>query len=83
MGVELFFNVPRHTFATKYTYHTVTVPATYHIVHDITQLSQKVVCDADFLGQLKLFLDAGWKLIDICLDSTAIAESKFKRLAKD
>ena len=74
MGVELFFNVPLHRFQSRFTYHTVTVPAQYHIVTDATQTVQQVQCDADFLGQLRVFLNQGWKLVDICIDNTAIAD---------
>ena len=76
VGVELFFNVPKHTFPTRYAYHATTIPATYHIVPDATQTIQQIRCDADFLGQLRAFLNRGWKLVDICIDATAIADGK-------
>ena len=78
LGVELFFNIPIHRFQTKYSYHTVTLPAQYHIVSDATQTVQQVQCDADFLGQLRLFLNRGWRLVDICMDTTAIADGETK-----
>jgi hypothetical protein len=74
MGVELFFNVPLHRSPSRFTYHTVTIAAQYQIVTDATQTVQQVECNADFLGQLKLFLNTGWKLVDICIDTSAIAE---------
>ena len=77
MGVDLFFNVPKHS-PVQYTYHTVTIPAMYHIFPDPTQTIQQVVCDADFHGQLKIFLNSGWKLVDICFDSTSIADGQSK-----
>jgi len=61
---------------TIYTYHTVTIPVTYNISSDDTQTTQQVSCDLNFFGQMKLFLDTGWKLVDICMDSTAIADGK-------
>ena len=76
IGVELFFNVPRHRHPTLYTYHTMKVAANYHIVADATQTIQQILCDADFMGQMMLFLNKGWKLIDICMDTTALAEGK-------
>jgi hypothetical protein len=79
-GVELFFNVPRHSSPSLYTYHTVTVAAQYQIVSDATQTVQQVECTADFLGQLKLFLNTGWKLVDICIDSSAIARGLFSHV---
>jgi len=77
--VELFFNeplVPAHRRVTLYTYHVITVPAHYQIVADATQTVQQVECSTDFLGQLRLFLNRGWKLVDICIDSTAIADGR-------
>jgi len=76
MGVELFFNVPLQLSQIRFTYHTVTVTAQYRIVSDATQAVQQVECNADFLGQLKLFLNTGWKLVDICIDTAAIAEGR-------
>jgi len=76
-GVELFFNLPVHVRQpTIFTYHVVTVSAHYHIVADATQTLQQVECSADFLGQLRLFLNQGWKLVDVCIDSTAIADGR-------
>ena len=43
---------------------------------DATQRIQQIFCEADFNKQLKLFLDKGWKLVDICMDSIALAEGK-------
>ena len=74
MGVELFFNVPMHKNPTLYTYYTVQVPANYYIIPDATQTIKQISCDADFMGQMKVFLARGWKLVDICIDTTAIAE---------
>lgn len=73
-GVELFFNIPVHRLPTIFTYHIISVSAHYHIVADATQTVQQVECSEDFLGQLRLFLNQGWKLIDICIDYTAIAD---------
>jgi len=73
-GVELFFNAPVHRPSTIYTYHVISVSAHYHIVADATQTVQQVECSTDFLGQLRLFLNKGWRLIDICIDATAIAD---------
>jgi len=75
-GVELFFNIPVHRLPTVFTYHVITVSAHYHIVADATQTVQQVECSTDFLGQLRLFLNQGWKLVDICIDSAAIADGK-------
>jgi len=63
-----------HRQPTVFTYHVITVSAHYRIVADATQTVQQVECSADFLGQLRLFLNQGWKLVDICIDSTAIAD---------
>jgi len=73
-GVELFFNIPVHRLPTVFTYHVITVSAHYHIVPDATQTVQQVECSADFLSQLRLFLNRGWNLVDICIDYTAIAD---------
>jgi len=73
-GVELFFNIPVHRLPTVFTYHVITVSAHYHIVADATQTVQQVECSTDFRGQLRLFLNQGWKLVDICIDSAAIAD---------
>ncbi len=77
LGAELFFNMPRQDRdhpSSRYVYHTISLPAKYKIVPDATQTIQQITCDADFLGQLTLFLNSGWKLVDICLDFTVIAE---------
>ena len=74
VGVELFFNIPKHKNPTRYTYHTLKVHANYHIVPDATQTIQQIVCDADYMGQMMLFLNQGWKLVDICMDTTALAD---------
>jgi len=73
-GVELFFNTPVHRLPKTFTYHVITVSTHYHIVADATDTVQQVECSTDFLGQLRLFLNQGWKLVDICIDYTAIAE---------
>lgn len=73
--MELFFNIPVHRLPTVFTYHVITVSAHYHIVPDATQTVQQVECSADFLGQLRLFLNRGWNLVDICIDYTAIADA--------
>ena len=78
MGVELFFNCPRHENPTIYTYHTLYKPTKYSVVPDATGALQQVECDADWMGQLKVFLDKGWKLIDICQDTQALADGKKK-----
>jgi hypothetical protein len=77
MGVELFFNVPQHPEPTVYAYHAVTVHANYSIMPDTTQTIQQVTCDADFMGQLTAFLSKGWRLVNICIDITAIAEGGY------
>ncbi|ELT97862.1 hypothetical protein CAPTEDRAFT_224889 [Capitella teleta] len=83
MGVELFFNLPKHPTPVIYAYHTVTVHANYHIMPDTTQTIQQVTCDADFMGQLTVFLSKGWKLVNICIDITAIADAyKMKASSK-
>jgi len=76
-GVELFFNIPVHRLPTVFTYHVITVSAHYHIVADATQTVQQVECSTDFRGQLRLFLNQGWKLVDICIDSAAIADGMY------
>lgn len=81
-GVELFFNIPAHHRlpSTLFTYHVISVSAQYHVVPDATQTVQQVQCSADLLGQLRLFLNKGWKLVDICIDSTAIADGRLPYL---
>lgn len=77
MGVDLFFNVPKHENPVRYCYHTIKVPVRYVVVPDATQTIHQIESDADWMGQLKLFLDKGWKLIDICMDATALADGKY------
>ena len=72
--MELFFNIPLHDQPTKFSYHAVKINSKYHVVPDATQTIQQIVCDADFMGQMKLFLNQGWKLVDICMDTLALAE---------
>lgn len=74
LGVELFFNVPLHQFPSRFTYHTVKVMAEYQIINDSSQSTLQVECNYDFLGQMKVFLKQGWKLVDICIDNSAISE---------
>ena len=76
MGVELFFNMPKHKNPTKHVYHAVTVHAKYYMVPDATQTIQQILCNTDFNEQMRLFLSKGWKLVDICMDVTAIAEGE-------
>ena len=74
MGVDLFFNLPKRRQLPHYRYHTIKVPVRFVVVPDSTQTVQQIECDADWMGQLKIFLDKGWKLVDICIDTTALAE---------
>ena len=74
IGVELFFNLPKHSHPVLHTYHAAKIPAKYHVVPDATQTVQQIICDADFMGQMRLFLNQGWKLVDICMDTLALAE---------
>ncbi len=76
MGVELFFNWPRHEKPTKYKYHTLRKPIRYSVVPDSTQTLQQIETDTDWMGQLKVFLDRGWRLVDICMDNQALADGK-------
>ena len=77
MGVDLFFNIPRHKCPQIYAYHTINVPTRYYINPKESQISNHLVCDADWTAQLKIFLDKGWKLIDICMDATTLASGKY------
>lgn len=74
MGVDLFFHLPKHEDPVFYTYHTLKVATTYTVVPDVTQSFQQISCDADWMGQMSLFLNQGWKLVDICMDTTALAD---------
>ncbi len=75
--MDLFFHTAQHRNPTKYTYHTLRVPTHYTVVPDATQSIQQIDCDADWMGQMKLFLDQGWKLVDICMDTTALADGMY------
>ena len=52
----------------------ITLCARYYTALDATQTTHQVMCDSDFQGQMKLFMNQGWKLIDICIDTMALAE---------
>ena len=80
MGVDLFFDMPRHDAPQMYAYHTIQVPTMYYINHRDSQISQHLQCDADWTGQLKVFLDKGWKLIDICMDITTLAKGTWVKV---
>ena len=41
---------------------------------DATQTLQQVVYDGDLNEQLSLFLNKGWKLVDVCVDTVAMAK---------
>ena len=77
MGVDLFFHIPKHEDPVNYTYHTLKVATTYTAVPDVTQSFLQIDCDADWMGQMSLFLNQGWKLIDICMDTTALAAGMY------
>ena len=77
MGVDMFFNVPEHKLPTIYVYHAIRVQTCYYVVPDVSQQVTQVECDADWMGQLKVFLDHGWKLVDIAIDTTALAEGTY------
>lgn len=74
MGVNLFFNMPQTASPCIWQYHMIRVPTRYTVVPDASQSVQKITSDADWMGQLKLFLDKGWKLVDICMDTTSLAD---------
>ena len=76
VGLELFFNLPRHPHPTQYVYHTARLKAHYHIVPDVTQTIQQILCDADFMGQMTKYLNNGWKLVDLCMDTAALNEGE-------
>ena len=77
MGVDLFFDIPKKKpESRRYCYHTINLPVKYKVVPESSKTLQQVDCDADWMGQMKLFLDKGWKLVDICIDTTALADGK-------
>ena len=76
LGVDLLFESPEHSDAVPYTYHAVKYPVRFMLVPDPTKSTHTLECDADWMGQLKQFLDEGWKLVDICIDNTALAEGR-------
>ena len=42
----------------------------------MTQTLQQVVYDGDLNEQMSLFLNKGWKLVDVCIDTVAMAHGK-------
>ena len=74
IGVDAFIEVPLHSQPDIYSYHAVRYPIRYTATPDPSQTMQQLHCDTDWMGQFKAFLDEGWKLVDICMDSTAIPE---------
>ena len=76
MGVDLFFNIPRHDNPVIYEYHIINVPVKYFTPAREQHVAQHLECNADWMGQMKLFLDKGWKLVDICMDTTTLAHGQ-------
>ena len=83
MGVELFFETPSLSASPPscddkvprgYRYHVTEVrfkyyatPVGFHHVH-------RIRCDTDFRSKLKVFLDQGWKLVDICFATATLPQ---------
>lgn len=63
------FNVLR-----RYRYHAAEVHNKYYTSPDGFHHVHRIMCDTDFRGQLKVFLDQGWKLVDICYDTIRLPE---------
>ncbi|XP_032222596.1 uncharacterized protein LOC5521606 [Nematostella vectensis] len=65
IGVDLFFNVPRHPPSTTYCYQAVSIPITA-TVHPGFTVSVEAQCD--WMGNFAAYLNQGWKLIEIFID---------------
>ncbi|KAI0212122.1 hypothetical protein LSAT2_003013 [Lamellibrachia satsuma] len=83
IGVELFCEMPVPPPSTptcefnvlrRYRYHAAEVHNKYYTSPDGFHHVHRIMCDTDFRGQLKVFLDQGWKLVDICYDTIRLPE---------
>eukprot|EP00057_Strongylocentrotus_purpuratus_P028881 XP_011683355.1 PREDICTED: uncharacterized protein LOC756089 [Strongylocentrotus purpuratus] len=68
IGIDLLFHVPQHPNPTPYVYHGIHVPISYKIRAGFGQPSYQ--CMTDLNAQFGSFLNQGWKLVEINLDSS-------------
>ena len=67
MGVDLFFNVPRFPNPPLYSYQCVNVPIGVHVKPGFTN---NVQVSCDWMGTMAMYLNTGWKLVEIFLDQS-------------
>nr|XP_054764097.1 uncharacterized protein LOC129270793 [Lytechinus pictus] len=68
IGVDLLFHTPQHPNPTPYVYHGIHVPITYTVQAGFGIPSYQ--CMTDLSAQFGAFLNQGWKLVEINLDSS-------------
>ena len=79
VGFNLFYELaPGRTG--RYRYAAVTLPSVYTLEEDETDphCLPRVHCHADFHRFLKRHLDAGWSLVDVCVDPLATATREWR-----
>ena len=68
IGVDVLFEMPNQPTPAKYVYQVVNVPIGFTVKMDFAHVCSTVHCD--WFGTLAMYLNQGWKLVEIILDQS-------------